>query len=157
MNRSVSGTRRGLHLAEIVILLIGIVFLIALLLPARQSVPDGRGWTMNNLKQIGIALNNYAGGNNNRLPSASVAEARFFFSGPKGTAAGPAYEGGLLSYMEGNVKCLVSPQDINVGTVPAPSRAATAFLFPGQPSTAATCGCPARFSAALPSASARPR
>jgi type II secretory pathway pseudopilin PulG len=118
VNRSVSSTRGGFHLVELVVVVIVIAIVIGLMLPARQSMPDGRGESMYRLKVIGIALNSYASANNNRLPSASVANAPFFFSGPKGTAAGPAYQCGLLSFMEGNIKTLVCPDDVNRGTVP---------------------------------------
>jgi len=118
MNRTVGNTRRGFTLFELLVIIAILAILLALLLPAIQKVREAaaRTQSQNNLRQIAIALNNFAGANNNQLPSLTPANAPFFFNGQKAGVASkaPEFTNGLLSFMEGNTKSLQSPQDINL-------------------------------------------
>jgi prepilin-type N-terminal cleavage/methylation domain-containing protein len=140
MIRRGSWIRSGFNLVELAVVLVVLAILIALLLPAIQHVSDrgmARTQSQNNLKQITIALNNYAGGNNNQLPNVAPANAPFFFCGQTGGTATrpgrpssePWYQNGLLSVMEGNVHALRAPCDPNVGNA-NPVRSPCSYSIP---------------------------
>jgi prepilin-type processing-associated H-X9-DG protein len=110
------------------------VALVALLLPLIPKAHRDYGGvrSQNNLHWIALALHNYAGTNNQQLPSASVNNAPFFFSGPKGLKGTPAYDGGLLSFMEGDTKQLQAPLDVNLDSA---DGAACSYSIPQYWST----------------------
>ena len=79
------------------------------------------------MKQIGIAINSYAAAYNNNLPNAgngvptsTNATSRFWFTGYGYCVGGtimvcpsiaPTFTGGILCFMEGNVKTMAAPLD----------------------------------------------
>ena len=116
MIRSVSRTRRGFNLAEVVVVLVVLLILIGLLFPAFQKANyyGAAAGSLNNLKWIGIATHNFAAANNYQLPSATLKNAPLFFSGPKGMEGKPQFAGGVLAYMDGSVKSLQALLDVNI-------------------------------------------
>jgi type II secretory pathway pseudopilin PulG len=111
--------RQGFTLIDLLVVIACVAIFIGVLVPAVQKFRQSaaRIQSENNLKQIGIAIQNFASSNDGRLPNAGV-RAKYWFCGSTAgePSAGPTFFGGILSMMDGNVKDLSAPLDPNLGT-----------------------------------------
>jgi prepilin-type N-terminal cleavage/methylation domain-containing protein len=127
--------RKGFTLIELLVVIAIIAILIGLLLPAVQKVREAasRMQSSNNLKQIGLAMHNYAGAFS-KFPSPIDADGNIISSIPSNTA-GLSFFFVLLPQMEGdNIYNSVTTS----GTAPAPFPPFKSLIAPLDPNNSST-------------------
>jgi prepilin-type N-terminal cleavage/methylation domain-containing protein len=126
--------RSGFTLIELLVVIAIIAVLIGLLLPAVQKVREAasRMRCQNNLKQIGLAVHNYAGANNDDLPPVNFN--RVVNPGPPIKYAEGSAHFAILPFLEqGNVFDQYTKDVANPGYLSARSVPLKIFYCPSDP------------------------
>ncbi len=106
-------SRQAITLPEVLVVIFIVAVLIGLLLPAQRQVggADARIQSQSNLKQMGIALYNYASANQGEFPPVGP---DFFSDQLANSETMPTR--GLITYLEMNFKVLQAPLDPNLSS-----------------------------------------
>jgi len=121
--------RRAFTLIELLVVIAIIAILIGLLLPAVQKVREAAARIQcgNNLKQIGLALHNYASANNSKLPGIEL------YNNSPGPGWTP-FHGSLLSYMEQDNVYALAAGSGSLWNNGVSSKVIKPFVCPSDPS-----------------------
>jgi prepilin-type N-terminal cleavage/methylation domain-containing protein len=136
-------SRRAFTLVEVLVVIAIIAILIGLVLPAVQRVREAalRAKSQNNLKQISLAVHNYASAHD-QFPSVNGQPTRVYHGDSLFVSIAPYVEQTRETFYEGFISTFVSPADPTVNgmltTTPIPvcSYAANAQVFQGVPTNA---------------------
>src|SRR5262249_5124624 len=143
LTRSAMVRRRGFTLIELLVVIAIIGILVGLLLPAVQKVREAanRVKSQNNLKQIGLAVHNYASAYD-RLPAANGQPHTIYHGDSLFVAIAPYVEQPRDAFYDRFISTFLSPADptVNGNLIAAPipvcSYAANAQVFQGIPTLA---------------------
>jgi prepilin-type N-terminal cleavage/methylation domain-containing protein len=135
--------RRGFTLIELLVVIGIIGMLIGLLLPAVQKIRDAanRAKSLNNLKQIGLATQNYASAHD-CFPAVNGQPADVYHGESLFIAIAPYVEASRETFYQGFIRTYVSPADptvfanLSAAPIPVSSYAANAQVFQGMPTFA---------------------
>jgi prepilin-type N-terminal cleavage/methylation domain-containing protein len=129
-------TRKGLTVVELLVVIAIVAVLVALLVPAVQRVRESaqRHRSQNNLRQIILAVHNFASAHADSLPSANGAL--------RSANPGKSLYWGIYSYVEQNPRIFQSPADptVEAGEPGLCSYAANGLAFCGTPVLPGTFG-----------------
>jgi prepilin-type N-terminal cleavage/methylation domain-containing protein/prepilin-type processing-associated H-X9-DG protein len=148
MNRLTRRSHPAFTLIELLVVIAIIAVLIGLLLPAVQKVREAaaRSQCQNNLKQIGLAIHNYAAANDNMLPAAYTllptadTDANAQFAGRR---VGLSLQANLLPYIEqDNLYRRLNPAVSEFDTVNIPPNGPHAGQNTAYGTTVKTYLCP---------------